>query len=184
MAHAHTKRMLLALAAAATVAGCSSVLPGNAGEDPAATGPMGDADGVVTDRVSVDADVPAVANLEPRLRKAIRAAARAAGRQGVELYLTSGWRSQRYQQSLYDDAVRRDGPAEARRLVAMPAASSEHVTGNAVDVGPTDAAYWLSRHGERFGLCRIYANEVWHYELESSGRCPDLLADASERVRS
>jgi len=72
--------------------------------------------------------------------------------------------------------------AEARRYVSTPD-TSEHVTGDAVDVGPTDADSWLSRHGARYGLCQMYANEVWHYELATTpgGRCPEMWPDASSR---
>ena len=51
----------------------------------------------------------------------------------------------------------------------------KHVTGDAVDVAPTAAAYWMSQHGDRFGLCQAYAKEIWHYELltEPGGTCPD-----------
>jgi D-alanyl-D-alanine carboxypeptidase len=36
-------------------------------------------------------------------------------------------------------------------------------------------------HGSTYGLCQIYVNERWHFELatEPGGTCPDLLADAS-----
>jgi hypothetical protein len=58
---------------------------------------------------------------------------------------------------------------------------SAHVSGHAVDVGPTDAAYWVIQHGSTYGLCQIYANEVWHFELatDPGGTCPTPLADAS-----
>ena len=32
-------------------------------------------------------------------------------------------------------------------------------------VGPSSAAAWLSVHGAPYGLCQIYRNEPWHYEL-------------------
>ena len=43
--------------------------------------------------------------------------------------------------------------------------TSAHVSGDAVDIGPSDAAAWLSEHGAAYGLCQIYGNEPWHYEL-------------------
>lgn len=67
-------------------------------------------------------------------------------------------------------------------MVATPS-TSEHVTGDAVDVGPTEAAYWMDRYSERFGLCRTYANEVWHYELRAGRACPEMVSDASARQR-
>ena len=60
--------------------------------------------------------------------------------------------------------------------------TSEHVSGDAVDVGPSDAAAWLSEQGDDYGLCQIYGNEPWHYELrpEAVDRgCPPTYADAS-----
>ena len=43
--------------------------------------------------------------------------------------------------------------------------TSAHVSGDAVDIGPSGAAAWLSEHGRAYGLCQIYGNEPWHYEL-------------------
>ncbi|TWS21479.1 M15 family metallopeptidase [Tsukamurella asaccharolytica] len=186
MAHVLTKSfaaLAVLVAVAAVIAACSETVPGiPRGVETRTVGQLGEADGVVLDRVEVDADVPAVTKLDPKLRTAIRSAARAAAREGVALHLTSGWRSERYQQFLYDDAVRRDGVEEAARVVATPL-TSEHVTGDAVDVGPAAAAYWMDRHGERFGLCRTYANEVWHYELRAGRVCPEMVSDASARQR-
>ena len=39
------------------------------------------------------------------------------------------------------------------------------MSGDAVDIGPSDATAWLSEHGAEYGLCQIYRNEPWHYEL-------------------
>ena len=126
-------------------------------------------------------DHPAVGNLSPELRAAVQRAATDAARDGVSLSLTSGWRSVRYQQSLLDAAVAQHGSiAEARRWVNAPDKSA-HVSGKAVDVGPTTTALWLRRQGNRYGLCQIYANEMWHYELATrpGGFCPRPIPDAS-----
>ncbi len=71
---------------------------------------------------------------------------------------------------------------EARRYVATPD-SSAHVTGDAVDLGPTDALSWLSQHGADYGLCQTFANEMWHYELATTpgGRCPEMHLDGTGR---
>ena len=131
-----------------------------------------------------DGDHPAVANLDEGLRAAVRSATDAAAEDGIALHLTSGWRSRAYQEQLLERAVERYGSEEeARRWVASPAASA-HTSGDAVDVGPTDAAYWLSEHGPDHGLCQVYANEVWHYELLTTpgGTCPPLREDSSSAV--
>jgi LAS superfamily LD-carboxypeptidase LdcB len=71
---------------------------------------------------------------------------------------------------------------EARRYVATPDTSA-HVTGDAVDIGPTEADSWLSQHGADYGLCQTFANEIWHYELATTpgGLCPAILADGTSR---
>ena len=124
---------------------------------------------------------PAVGNLDPRLLGAVQQAAGAAAADGVTLTITSGWRSPEFQQQLLDDAVSTYGSvAAARRYVQTPALS-HHVTGQAVDIGGVDADGWLIANGARFGLCRIYANELWHFELaaDAAGHCPPLRPDAS-----
>jgi hypothetical protein len=73
--------------------------------------------------------------------------------------------------------VRYGSETVARRYVSTPEKSA-HVSGRAVDVAPTDAAYWLIQHGRDYGLCQIYANEVWHFELAGPD-CPAPLTDAS-----
>ena len=153
----------------------------------ASSGPLGLADGVVPDGASVfDDAVPAVANLDPALRAALRRAARDAADDGVELDVNSGWRSPRYQEQLLDEAVSKYGSRkEAARWVATPSTSA-HVSGDAVDIGPTAAATWLSRHGSGYGLCRIYRNEPWHYELRAAatdGGCPRRYADPTHDPR-
>jgi D-alanyl-D-alanine carboxypeptidase len=130
-----------------------------------------------------DADQPTIGNLDPDLLEAVRSAARDAQRDGVGLLITSGWRSRAHQQRLFDEAVDEYGSEqEALRWVATPDASA-HVTGDAVDIGPTDADDWLSRHGADYGLCQMFANEIWHFELATTpgGRCPPMLPDSSYR---
>jgi zinc D-Ala-D-Ala carboxypeptidase len=128
-----------------------------------------------------DEQLPAIANLEPTLRAAVQAAVTDAERDGIVMVVSSGWRSAAYQQALLDDAVARYGSREeARKRVSTPELS-HHVTGNAVDIGYTDADSWLSQHGARYGLCQIYANEMWHFELatDPGGVCPEQKLDAA-----
>ena len=130
-----------------------------------------------------DVDRPTIRNLDPDLLDAIGAAAGDAQDDGVQLTITSGWRSRAHQQRLFDEAVSRYGSEhEALRYVSTPDTSA-HVTGDAVDIGPTDAADWLGQHGADYGLCQIFANEIWHFELATTpgGRCPDMLPDSSYR---
>ena len=64
--------------------------------------------------------------------------------------------------------------------------TSAHVSGDAVDIGPSDAAAWLSEHGAGYGLCQIYDNEPWHYELRPDAidhGCPPMYADPTHDPR-
>ena len=141
----------------------------------------GESDGAVPESVRVfDDDIPAVANLHPSLRRALRQAAMDAAKDGIEIVVNSGWRSREYQERLLRDAVAKYGSEEeAARWVATPDTSS-HVSGHAVDIGPSRATAWLSKHGAVYGLCRIYRNEPWHYELRPEAikdGCPSMYAD-------
>jgi zinc D-Ala-D-Ala carboxypeptidase len=128
-----------------------------------------------------DVDNPAIALLDPLLRKAIQDAAQSVQGAGIALEITSGWRSKGFQQRLFDDALRTYGSNErAAEFVASPDVS-KHVLGEAVDVGPVAADNFLMRNGAQFGLCQIYANEIWHFErvADARGQCPPLRANAA-----
>lgn len=150
-----------------------------------AGGAVGLEDGVLANPASPFADLPAITRLEPNLRTAVQQAAQGAAADGIQLVVTSGWRSADYQRQLLDEAIADYGTLEeARRFVAEPETSA-HVTGHAVDIGATDGAYWLAQHGSDYGLCQTYANEIWHFELATSpgGQCPPMLPDASHERR-
>ena len=131
-------------------------------------------------------EVPGVANLDGDLLGALRRAAFDAADDGVEFIVDSGWRSPEYQERLRREAVTKYGSeAEAARWVATPDTSA-HVSGEAVDIGPAEAAAWLSAHGARYGLCQIYGNEPWHYELRPEAGehgCPRMYADPTHDPR-
>ncbi|MEU3564870.1 M15 family metallopeptidase [Kitasatospora sp. NPDC006786] len=143
-----------------------------------------EADGEIPDGRTLspsDTGSPAVGNLDGPLREALQRAAGDARAQGIEMTVTSGWRSKAYQQRLLDRGVVKYGSLEqARKFVNTPEKSA-HVSGKAVDVGPTSADYWLIQNGARYGLCQVYANEIWHFELltRPGGTCPAPLPDAA-----
>lgn len=144
-------------------------------------------DGVVGVGVTVfDDSVPAVANLSPGLRGALRRAATDAARDDVDILLSSGWRSRVYQRYLLRKAVARYGSKQAAARWVATANTSSHVAGDAVDVGPVRARRWLARHGVKYGLCQIYRNEPWHFELRREavgGRCPAMYPSPAEDPR-
>jgi D-alanyl-D-alanine carboxypeptidase len=150
-------------------------------------GGLGEADGAVPDRTTVfDDEIPGVRNLDGDLLGALRHAATDAAADGLEFFVDSGWRSPEYQERLLGEAVSKHGSKEeAARWVATPA-TSPHVSGDAVDIGPSDATAWLSEHGARYGLCQIYGNEPWHYELRLEAidhGCPPMYADPTDDPR-
>ena len=150
-------------------------------------GALGEADGAVPDGTTVFHDeIPGVANLDRALLGALRRAATDGADDGIQFHVDSGWRSPEYQERLLREAVSKYGSAaEAARWVAT-ADTSAHVSGDAVDIGPSAAAAWLSAHGARYGLCQIYSNEPWHYELrpEAIGHgCPPVYADPTHDPR-
>ncbi|MEU7579960.1 M15 family metallopeptidase [Streptomyces sp. NPDC041068] len=165
----------------------SPAAPRSKGPGSAHSGALGEADGAVPDGTTVfDGDVPAVGNLDPDVLKALHRAANGAAGDGVALYVNSGWRSPEYQHQLLRKAVDKYGSeAEAARWVAT-AKTSPHVSGEAVDIGRSDATEWLSEHGTEYGLCQIYGNEPWHYELRPEAiddGCPRMYADPTQDPR-
>lgn len=143
--------------------------------------------GALPEGVTVfDDRYPGIANLDPSLRQALSQAATDAAADGIVFNVNSGWRSRDYQDRLLREAVSKYGSeSEAARWVAT-ADTSPHVSGNAIDIGPFDATTWLSVRGYEYGLCPIYANEPWHYELRAEAAeqgCPLQYADPTQDPR-
>ena len=172
--------------------------PGPASQAPDHPGPPGETgravpdgvtvdDGVLPDGVTVfDGEFPAVANLDPDLASALRLAATAAGRDGVEVFVTSGWRSAAYQDQLLREAISEYGSEEEAARWVATAETSAHVTGDAVDIGHAEAMAWVFAHGAEFGLCQTYRNEPWHYELRPDAvddGCPTPYDDPTQDPR-
>ena len=146
-----------------------------------------EADGLLPDGVSIfDERYSGVTSLSSDLLRALRLAAADATGEGIDFTVNSGWRSAAYQDELLQEAVIQYGSeSEAARWVAT-ADTSPHVSGDAADIGPPEAAAWLSMHGAAYGLCQIYANEPWHFELRPDAveyGCPPVYADPTEDPR-
>lgn len=148
-----------------------------------------EADGVIRDGdqpTVFDVDRVAVDNLDPALLAALQRAATDAEGDGVTFLVNSGWRSPALQERLLQDAIAEYGSeAEARRWVAT-AETSAHVSGDAVDLGPLPTLDWIAQRGWRYGLCQIYGNESWHYELRPEALtdgCPEMYTDPTEDPR-
>lgn len=150
-------------------------------------GPATEADGVLPGGATAyDSRYAGIARLDPALLRALRTASDAAARRGITVRVNSGWRSATYQDQLLHEAVAKYGSTEAAARWVATATTSPHVAGEAVDVGPSAASTWLSRHGARYGLCPIYRNEPWHFELRPDAvahGCPHPYADPTHDPR-
>lgn len=160
----------------------------NGGIDGSVVAPS-EADGVIRDGdqpTVFDVERVAVSKLDPELLAALQRAATDAADAGVTFLVNSGWRSPALQDRMLLDAISHYGSeAEAARWVAS-SATSAHVSGDAVDLGPLPTLDWLAQHGAGYGLCQIYANESWHYELRPDAvaqGCPQMYSDPTEDPR-
>ena len=102
----------------------------------------------------------------------------AAAKDGIKLWVCSGFRSYSYQAQLYNNYVARDGKAKADTYSARPG-HSEHQTGMAIDVcyaaswfDNTPETIWLANHCHEYGFILRYPKgkenitgyiyESWH----------------------
>jgi LAS superfamily LD-carboxypeptidase LdcB len=125
--------------------------------------------------------------LDQQLLNRFKAAQAAAKKDGQVIYIVSGFRTLSRQKVLFANAVRKYGStAEASKWVAPPLIS-HHPWGVAIDVNYPDepvGAGWLEVHGSKFGLCRVFENEWWHFEpvIAPGWKCPTLVPDATYSV--
>lgn len=145
-----------------------------------------EADGVLPNGVTVfDDEYPGIARLDPRLLKALREAAKEAKKNKVVFYVSSAWRSHAYQEQLLQLGIATYGSAEEAARWIAPPDRSLHVAGEAIDTDGA-ATKWLGKRGARFGLCRVYENEPWHFELRPEAvtdGCPPLYPDPTADPR-
>ena len=122
--------------------------------------------------------------IDKQLMYRFKAAQAAAKKDGQALYIASGYRSLSRQKTLFAQAIKKYGStAEASKWVAPPLVS-HHPWGIAIDVNYPDeplGAGWLEVNGYKFGLCRVFDNEWWHFEpvIAPGWKCPALVPDAT-----
>jgi D-alanyl-D-alanine carboxypeptidase len=129
-----------------------------------------------------------VLELHPLLAARFEAARISAASLGVALYITSGFRSQERQSELFAEALQKYGSESEAAKWVLPAQFSHHPDGLAIDVNypkDPDGAKWLEENGARFGLCRVYANEWWHFEgvIAPGQICPAMAENALVDMR-
>ncbi|MCX6443899.1 MAG: D-alanyl-D-alanine carboxypeptidase family protein [Actinobacteria bacterium] len=122
--------------------------------------------------------------LDKQITYRFKAAQAAAKKDGQILYITSGFRTLAHQDELFSEAIEKYGTAALAGKWVAPPLLSHHPWGIAIDVNyPNDpkGAGWLERNGSKFGLCRIYKNEWWHFEpaIAPGATCPALVKDAT-----
>lgn len=125
--------------------------------------------------------------VDDQLMARFKAAQAAAKKEGQVLYIASGFRTLARQKVLFAQAVKKYGSEkEASKWVAPPMIS-HHPWGTALDINyPNEpvGAGWLEVHGWKFGLCRVFENEWWHFEpvIAPGWKCPALVPDATYSI--
>ena len=110
-----------------------------------------------------------------------------ARKEGIDLEITSGFRTADRQEYLFNIAIEKYGSVEEASKWVLPPDKSHHPDGIALDInypGDPEAAKWLEINGYKYGLCRVYMNEWWHFEpLVAPGeKCPALVPNALTKV--
>ena len=102
-----------------------------------------------------------------------------AAKEGLNLFIVSGYRSYEYQKNLYNRYVARDGKAQADTYSARPG-HSEHQTGLAFDICSLETSFentaegkWLAANSYKYGFILRYPKgkqpitgyiyEPWHF---------------------
>lgn len=117
--------------------------------------------------------------LTGEMQNAFNTMQEAAKREGIDIYIISGFRSYSRQNSIYNNYVSSDGKENADRYSARPG-HSEHQTGLAADINSlytsfenTPEGKWLSNNAYKYGFILRYTKngehltgymfEPWHY---------------------
>jgi hypothetical protein len=144
---ATARRLRIAGRAIVLGADAEAELAPPAGTGPAAFGSGGGYDGPLAYRQGEP--------MRPDVALAFDRMSAAAHRDGVDLVITSAFRSDAEQAVLF---ARRPDP----RWVAPPG-ESLHRNATELDLGPPAAYPWLAAHAGRFHFLRRYPHEPWHY---------------------
>lgn len=103
--------------------------------------------------------------VDPEAQAAFDKMASAAAAEGLNIYISSGYRSYDYQKGLYERYVARDGQAAADTYSARPG-HSEHQTGLAFDLNTisdefadTAEGKWVAEHCHEYGFIIRYQKD-------------------------
>ena len=113
-------------------------------------------------------DPSSVQGLSPQVQSALArmAAAMPPGIRGG-LRINSGFRSERRQAELFNQAVQKYGSEQAARRWVAPPGRSQHNHGMAVDLGfgSPEVKDWVHQNAGAYGLSFPMTHEPWHIEL-------------------
>lgn len=134
---------------------------------------------------AIKVENPQRERIHPKLLLRFNVASAYAKSKGVTLYIASGYRTLERQKYLFDRAIEKYGSETEAAKWVLPPYVSRHPMGLAMDINyPSDprGAKWLERNGWKFGLCRVFENEWWHFEAPIAPRekCPPRMENASE----
>lgn len=103
--------------------------------------------------------------VDPEAKAAFDEMQAAASEEGLNIYISSGFRSYEYQAGLYEGYVKRSGKAEADRYSARPG-HSEHQTGLAFDMNTIDMTFadtaeyeWVKKRCAEYGFIIRYPED-------------------------
>jgi hypothetical protein len=104
----------------------------------------------------------------------------AASRDGVSMYIVSGFRTMEHQRQLYNLDL------AGRGNLAAPPGYSNHQNGLALDLNTSDPGVynWLARNASRFGFRRTVPSEEWHWEHNGSAAARTDPNEPGERCWS
>ena len=142
--------------------------------------------------------------LQSQAATAYRKLAAAAKKDGVNIKLTSGYRSYATQSYLMDKYTRQYGSAYAQRIAAKPG-TSEHQTGLTVDVGnynracalqscfeSTRVGKWMAKNAAKHGFILRYPKgqehvtgykfEPWHFRYVGIAQAKDMAKKKSKTL--
>lgn len=133
----------------------------------------------------ISAESPKKDRLHPKLLLRFKVASTYAKKKGITLYIASGYRTLERQEYLFDRAIEKYGSETEAAKWVLPPYVSRHPMGLAMDINyPSDprGAQWLEKNGWKFGLCRVFENEWWHFEapIAPGEKCPPRMENASE----
>lgn len=119
---------------------------------------------------------------------------------GIDLLISSAYRSYQHQEFIYNNSIKLYGEEETRYSIAPPG-HSQHQLGTTIDFGSisdgfaeTPAGKWILRNGWRFGFSLSYPEgrtaetgykyESWHYRYigRSAARLERYFFDSNQQL--